>query len=758
MNERDDQRDLRMGDAVERVPVPPRQADFMPALFARLDAEDAEALGAAKTSRAQSESDREGSMRRHAARRRGSFLAAAVVAAALLLVLVLAGVPGMRSTEPPPATAADRLVAAIDVGLAKVHTMRGRIIFDAPYQDTTSPPRWATFAATSAGDRMVDVHRRVDWARARRTYLAQVASLRKARANYTPAQYKSQMAGLRQTTSVPIRSVWMITGGEHSASLAYFSADPVTRTLARARYYEWGWDLGLGPNAQAGEIERVWSLATQLRSVLSANAGVAVSDTTYQGRPAWRVTVAPSKGVPGWYAIVDEEYGITLAVQSPSKASTGLIAFHVTDLRVNEPLPAGTFVVRPSYEIAMRMAARRGGTLVVKKMELTSGSPQVRYYPATPRGLAESGAELVPRAVPSGYRLAEIARHTRATPPVLVYRRGMSSFVMESGPRTPGNLGLPAGSAPKGGIATFDRATWPQLWGYEYGESTRIRGGALNGALAMLSTGVGAPASLFAWTDSREANVRGDLTRSELLAVAGSLRALRGGIPSSSRAGLLSTAALLLALLASVVTAVAWLAARRQEDPDAAPRLGVLAWPLIGLALVIAGAFMTWHALLHNGPAFHMNGWDEPLGRAVAALAIAAVAAAVWWLLARGSARVWLRTLAQALSAAALAGAVLALVYLPPTARFLVSPTVTNAQSGDVADESLLLRIVDSQFSPSATTGLYVAILGALVLLVGVLMMRRHDAATAETRSGPVDDRPLDTVLEVSAARLPTDS
>jgi hypothetical protein len=53
---------------------------------------------------------------------------------------------------------------------------------------------------------------------------------------------------------------------------------------------------------------------------------------------------------------------------------------------------------------------------------------------------------------------------------------------------------------------------------------------------------------------------------------------------------------------------------------------------------------------------------------------------------------------------------------------------------------------------------LYVAILGALVLLVGVLMMRRHDAATAETRSGPVDDRPLDTVLEVSAARLPTDS
>jgi hypothetical protein len=727
MSEQHDQRDHRIGDAVERVLVPSRGEDFMPALLSRLDAVDAETPGAAETSSGHSASDRASSLWRHGARRRASLLGAAAVAAALLLVLVLAGVPGMRTTEPSPATAADRLMAAIDAGLAKVHTMRGRIMFDAPYQDTTSPPAWATFAATSAGDRMVDVHRRVDWDGARRAYLAQVASLRKARASYTPAQYKSQMAGLRQMTAVPRRSVWVISGGEHTASLAYFIADPVTHALARARYYDFGWDLGLGPNAQAGETERVWELATQLRSVISADAGVAVGDTTYQGRPAWHVTVAPSKGVPGWYAIVDKEYGITLAVQSPSKARTGLIAFHVTDLRVNEPLPAGTFAIRPSYETAMRMADRRGGTLVVKKMELTPGAPKVHSYPATVGGLAESGAELVPAAVPRGYRLSEVARHTRATPPVLVYRRGMSAFVVESSPRTPGQVGLPAGSVPAR-IATFDRATWPGLWSDEYAEFVRIKGGALNGAPAMLYAGVGGPASLYAWTDSQEANVNGDLTRSQLLAVAGSLRPLRGGFYATSQAGLLSTAALMLALLAAVVTAVAWLAARRRAEPDAGPRLGVLAWPLIGLALVVIGAFLTWHALLHNGPAFHVSGWHEPLGRAVAALAIAAICAAAWWLLARRPARVWLRTLAQTLAAFALAGAVLALVYLPPTARFLVSPTVTNTQSGNVGDESLLLRIADSQFSPSATTGLYVALLGALVLFVGVLMMRRRSA------------------------------
>src|SRR5664280_805441 len=103
---------------------------------------------------------------------------------------------------------------------------------------------------------------------------AEVASLRKARGGYTPAQYKSQMAGVHQMTAVNTRSVWVITGGEHTASLAYFLADPVTHALARARYYDLGWDLGLGPNAQAGETERVWALATQLRSVLSADAGV----------------------------------------------------------------------------------------------------------------------------------------------------------------------------------------------------------------------------------------------------------------------------------------------------------------------------------------------------------------------------------------------------------------------------------------------------------------------------------------------------
>jgi len=726
MSTHDEPRDRLIGDAVERVPVPPRGAEFMAALLSRLDSADAEISGAAETTRSAASNKRDEGLWRRVARRRTSLLAAAAVAAALLLVLVLAGVPGMRSTEPPPATAADRLVAAIDAGLAKVHTMSGRIVFDAPYMATAYPPAWATFAATSAGDRLVDVRRRADWARARRTYRAQVASLKKGRASYAPAQYKSQMKGLREATAVPTRSVWLTTSSDHTSTLAFFSADPLTRRPARARYFDLGWGLGLDSISASGEAGRLWALSTQLRSVISANAGVAVEDTTYQGRPAWRVSVAATNGTPRWYAIVDKAYGITLAVQSPSKAPATLIAFHVTDLRVNEPLPAGTFAIRPSYETSLRLSVRTHGAIVVKKTDLATGEPAVHYYPPNAGGLAQSRAELAPTTVPPGYRLTEIAQHTRATPAVLVYRRGMSAFALDSGPRIPGNRVLPAGSAPAGGIAAFDRETWPEVWGFD--EVTRIQGGALNGAPAMLSAGVGAPASLYAWTDSQEANVHGNLTRSELLTVAGSLRPLRQGFHATSPASLTATIVLLLALLATAVMAGAWVLARRRADPHAAPSLGVLAWPLIGLALVIAGTFMTWHALLHNGPAFHMSGRDEPLGRGVAALAIAAVCAAAWWLLAGRTARVWLKTLAQALAAVALAGAVLALVYLPPEARFVVPSIGTNAQSGNVADESLLLRIVDSQFSPSAATGLYVAILGALVLFVGVLMMRRRSA------------------------------
>jgi hypothetical protein len=85
--------------------------------------------------------------------------------------------------------------------------------------------------------------------------------------------------------------------------------------------------------------------------------------------------------------------------------------------------------------------------------------------------------------------------------------------------------------------------------------------------------------------------------------------------------------------------------------------------------------------------------------------------------------------LAILLAAAALAEGLLALVYLPLEARFTVANsagyTITAA-----APESWLTRIFSCQFSPSATTGLFVSILGALLLVVGVVMMRgaRPDA------------------------------
>jgi hypothetical protein len=58
-------------------------------------------------------------------------------------------------------------------------------------------------------------------------------------------------------------------------------------------------------------------------------------------------------------------------------------------------------------------------------------------------------------------------------------------------------------------------------------------------------------------------------------------------------------------------------------------------------------------------------------------------------------------------------------------ARFSVYP----GDGSDPGAEAWLTRIVSSRYSPSATVGLYVSIVGALLLFVGVLLLRRRATA-----------------------------
>jgi hypothetical protein len=714
----EEHRDTSLGEAIERIPVPPRDEAFLPGLLERLDAVDAERS-------AQASGRVSGGRRRGAARllgrHKGGVAAAAALAAAIVLILTLTGIPGVRTTQAPPASALDRLVAAIDAGLAKVDTVQGVMVFDDPGNLTNRRLQKAMFAATSAGDRLVDVRFSPDWARAFSDYHTQLSALRKAKATYTKAAYRRALSDLKSVLLVPIRELLVQNAADHSFGIAVFSGNAVTRKLAFVRYANLGSYIGQ-PAIGLDYAERVWALATQLRATLADHPDITVTDTTYSGRPAFRVTVPATDGTPAWQAIIDKRFGITLAVrvlqpQTGTGSDPGVLAFHVERLRVNGVLAPATFTMKPDYRSAPPGVA---GSPVVKTLDMAKGAPVAHVYAAAQLARVASGTELVPTYVPAGFRLTEVARYGagRRTPLVLVYRRGMNELSVWSGRRVGNDTRR---------IRAFDRGTWPSPAGGG-DELVRVHGGALDGVPAALSVAVGQQASIDAWTGSSEARVTGDLSRGELLAVVGSLRPLKGGGWGASPGDFVALLGVLVACVAVAATAVAWLAARRRGTAGRR-ELGVFGWPLIGLALVVVGAGLEWHALLHaTGPGgYAERGWDEPLGRWVIAAAVMAAACAIWGQFAgrrRGPIRP--KFLAGVLAAGALGGAAFAFVYLPSQARF-----VMDASSGaSPTDESWLIRIVSSQFSPSAATGLYISIVGALFLLVGVLMMRRPESVT----------------------------
>ena len=672
---------------------------------------------------------------RHEAGRlsRGRALVAIVVVA---VSLVCAGVLTLRPIAAPPASAA---TTPIDAGLARVSSVRGILVLDPPYSNTSRYGRmaWTSFAATSAGDRKADIHYSVDWAAAGRAYLAGFADLRSHKASYRAADYARQLADLRTQFAAPTRTLWVQDASERTATWVFYTSDPITRRPIRARYISLPFSAGGPPTPDRTESWRVWELAPELRAEMAERRGIAITDTVVRGRPAYRVAVPAGSGGAPWNALVDKETGLTVAVTAAAEEEGAVRSpFHVTRLHVNEPLPPGTFAVRPDY----RVLPHPPGRPAVVTTDLAADVHEEWLSPSE-LSAAMPASQFVPSWVPPGFELSLIRRATsRSDPPglLLVYRRGMNQLTSWSGPRQGNGASGDNGAATSGRIAAFDRATWPPLGGYlaEIDTIETVSGGALGGAPAATMVGIGAPAELQAWTTQDEAVVGGDLSRAELLSVAGSLEPSRPAAWHQPTAGLFSWIAVVVAAVAAAATAWAWVRARRAAVSPVRPSLSLLTWPLAGLVVTAAGACFQWHALLHNGPAWGMRGWAEPLGRWVIAAALAAVVCAAWVQLGAGARRGRAaRTGALVLSAAALAGAVFALVYLPAVARFVVYP----GDGSNPGDEAWLTRIVSSRYSPSATVGLYVSIAGALLLFVGVLLLRRRaaDEPVAGARAEP---------------------
>jgi hypothetical protein len=388
-------------------------------------------------------------------RRRGVRLAAvaAVVAAAAVVAFA---VTSTTSTEPASAAL---VKARVRAALAEMRTLQGVLVASGPAQHGTA--RWR-FVLDAAGDVRLEGPKPGDVI----TYDASAGVARSA---------------------------------QHSASLGLDALFYAERDGVAPGPPDLGPPTWLLPD----------EFADYVRGAL-ASGSPAVQETTYRGRPAWRLDVdtVPNKIVPElsgdrFRITVDQETGMPVQVVELKHGSV-LRELSIEQLHVNEDVPPSTF----------RLAFPAGAEV----MRSDEGFRRV--------GLADVAgaagyAPLVPTWVPDGYRLAEVAVAREGAPTgkeggnpqseqvvSLSYRKGLDRFLVTTRLRGGGSWSDPLASG-EGFV--------------DHPQHVTFDAGALHGADAELLLTPRAVPHVWALTGSLVVTVGGDLSGNELLRVAGSL-------------------------------------------------------------------------------------------------------------------------------------------------------------------------------------------------------------------------------------------
>jgi hypothetical protein len=489
----DPKNDDEVWDLVAAVPVPPPAEGFMPTLQERIAGESRAAARSAP------------STRRRPRWRLAAVLGAAALAAA---VFVLFGVPGAENPGPPPATAG-QLAVRLRTALAQAKTIQGLVTvrthstWPTDLQDSPSTT-WTRFVGTAAGD----------W----RLESTDIADKRTGGPS-------THVATLIYNAA---ENTW-VTVAEEPVN-AY---DPTAGTQRVWRRTVGYWP-GVGATPGVAMLARVqpW-LGTALAALNDDAPGTSVDAVTYLGRPAWRTSFGRTVGDPvdgdgsrdSYVIVVDADTGLivhgSLTSTEMKRGVTGTTrsTFDVTDLRVDAPVPAGSFSTRRP-ELSLSPGSLAGETVARDgTCTLRDAVRRVGYRPP------------VPTWTPAGYRRVAVA----TCPPLyagisavpgpltgtqprdaeigLTYRRGFETFWVEVAPLSvpPGGSGealVRHGMTPSGTVAP-ERAT--------------VASGALKGSHATTGyaeLGVG----LLVFGRDVAVFIGGDLTRKEALGVASSLR------------------------------------------------------------------------------------------------------------------------------------------------------------------------------------------------------------------------------------------
>ncbi len=640
----------------------------------------------------------------------------AVAAVATLALVLLVGLPGRPRTAPSAARAAVPSGASLSAGLAGVQTIQGVFVFDGQVKDAADVVDRVAFAAAANGDRYFDIRYKPDYTALQEQWRAAVKT-----------DPHASIADLEAHSSGAVtRRVLVISGRRGLEQTKSWVVNPLTHKVIGVRYRYYAGIFSSYPLAakEPRSVEYAWALSMMLDTELASQGQhAAITPMQLGGEPAHKVTVF-SAAKPAYQALIDR-YGLAEQVTSLQGArGLGpflLVPFHLESLTVNRPIAPSLFVMKPDYRYAPQGYGRPKAGDTPDKYGIDLGE---RVVPLADLSRFTSSWTLLPTWLPAGYHLAQAVRYLGAGNLRLIYRCGLLELQVATGGRD-GALAT-EGDTRRGWIFEAAASDYERGW---YGWATIGQSGIgplRSGAMA------GWPAGT-AWTIEPGRNalgtvafgVSGTAPTATLRRIAESLRPAKPGqhLPSSGPTWLVWAA---LAAAAALLVTVA-LRGRRRAAARAS-WLGRARLPLVGVAVVVLGASLSWHRLYGGGNHFAVRGWQEPLAVATVAVALLAGAAALWSPDARPLVRP--QFLAILLGLATLAGTLVALVYLPLKARFMIDSFAelkwTSLRS--------VLAYLRGAVCPAPGPGLYLSIAGALIIVIGAWRLRSVEHA--ETQPG----------------------
>ncbi|HVF04681.1 MAG TPA: hypothetical protein VNA20_07575 [Frankiaceae bacterium] len=457
-------RDPQVAAALEGLDVPDHAPDFWTDLTARLHAEEAAAPAEAPEAPAERGDGVVVPLAsRRSAFRRHALRLTTVAAAVAVLAVALGGGLGTENgpLAPRPATAAE-VASRVNAAFAEARTLRGTLVF----RDAAGPGDRTTFIATASGDLRLET---------------------------TTARGEVNVIAYDATRGV---------------EEGYWLPGPAAASPPSA-----GVRTGLAPVQTPDQGPMAWVLRTSLAATLRAGSTGPAPEVTYEGRPAWLLEAdaqpqdsAGDQAIDHIAATIDRETALPVRVVESRNGRT------IREITI-EGLTTGGEADRAAFDLDLP-----AGVTVSRTDE------GFRRVPLTEVEARAGYAPLVPRTLPEGFELAEVAVAKRGghTGPEglnpdsrdvvsLAYRRGFATVLVTTRRQLPGEWYDPMGS----GEGIVDRPERVTL------------GGALAGAerAELVVNAQGTAPHVWALTGTLVVTVSGDLSRAELLDVAGSLAA-----------------------------------------------------------------------------------------------------------------------------------------------------------------------------------------------------------------------------------------